>query len=233
MDSESLKRAVGWKAVEWIQDGMVLGLGTGSTVRHLLDAIAGRRAEGELTRIVGVPTSEDTRRRAEALGIPLGDLSSHPRIDVALDGADEVTPDLDLIKGLGGALLREKLVAISAASFIILADHSKLVTRLGEKAPVPVEVDPFGIGIQEPFLRSFGCEPTLRRTPDGHPIATDGGNLLVDCHFRGGIEDPEALALALDRRPGIMEHGLFLGMATRLVVASAGGIEVVERRREG
>jgi ribose 5-phosphate isomerase A len=208
---------------------MVVGLGTGSTVRHLLDAIAERRARGELQRLIGVPTSEATRLRSENLGIPLGTLSSHPHLDVALDGADEFDPSLDLIKGLGGALLREKLVAVAAGSFIALVDESKRVARLGEKVPLPVEVDSFGLGIQHDFLRALGADPLLRRGPDGEPRRTDGGNVILDCHFAAGILDPEGLALELDRRPGILEHGLFLKMTDRVLVASPNGVEILER----
>lgn len=228
-DAEAQKRAAAYRAADWIEDGMVVGLGTGSTVRHLLGAIAERRAAGELGGIVGVPTSEDTRIRSERLGIPLGDLQSHPRIDIALDGADEVTPSLDLIKGLGGALLREKLVAVDAGSFVALVDESKQVDRLGRKAPLPVEIDPFGLGIQVPFLKAIGCEPRLRTSADGRPFVTDGGNVILDCRFNDGIPDPQGLALELDRRPGVLEHGLFLKMTDRVVVAAAGGVQVLER----
>lgn len=227
--AEAQKRAAAYRAAEWIEDGMVVGLGTGSTVRYLLEAIGERRSAGDLGSIVGVPTSEDTRARSEKLGIPLGDLQSHPRIDIALDGADEVTPSLDVIKGLGGALLREKLVAVDAGSFVVLVDESKRVDRLGRKAPLPVEVDPFGLGIQIPFLKSLGCDPVLRNGSDGRPFVTDGGNLILDCRFADAIPDPEGLALELDSRPGVLEHGLFLRMADRVVVAAAAGVEVLER----
>jgi ribose 5-phosphate isomerase A len=228
-DSEALKRAVAERAIDWIEDGMVVGLGTGSTMRHLLDVIAERRAAGGLPRIIGVPTSEDTRRRAERLGIPLSDLAAHPRLDVALDGADEFSPSLDLIKGLGGALLREKLVAVASRSFIALVDESKRVERLATKAPVPVEVDAFGAGIQYDFLRSLGGDPRIRNGGDGQPLVTDGGHLIIDCHFPDGLADPEEIALELDRRPGVMEHGLFLGMTDRVLVAGQSGVEILER----
>ena len=228
-DSESLKRAVGERAVEWIEDGMVVGLGTGSTVRHLLDVIGERRAAGELQSIVGVPTSEDTRIRATRLGIPLGDLTSHPHLDVALDGADEFDPALDLIKGLGGALLREKLVAIASNAFIALVDESKRVPKLGTKAPVPVEIDPYSAGIQYEFLREMGSDPRLRKDAQGGEFRTDGGNLIIDCYFPDGLADAESIALELDRRPGVMEHGLFLGLAGRVLVAGADGVVVLER----
>lgn len=228
-DSETLKRAVAERAIDWIEDGMVVGLGTGSTVRHLLDVIAERRSEGGLGRIVGVPTSEDTRQKAERLGIPLSDLTSNPTLDVALDGADEFDPSLDLIKGLGGALLREKLVAVASRSFIALVDESKRVPHLGTKAPVPVEVDAFGIGIQFDFLRSLGGDPRVRVGSDGQPRVTDGGHLIIDCYFHDGLSDPVGIALELDKRPGVMEHGLFLGMTERVLVAGEGSVIVLER----
>ncbi len=231
--SEELKRAVGFEAAALIEEGMTVGLGTGSTVRYLLEAVGERRRRGELASIVGVPTSEDTRRRAEGLGIPLTDLSASPRIDLTLDGADEVDPALDVIKGLGGALLREKLVATASSRFVVLVDASKRVAQLGEKAPLPVEIDPFSLGIQLPFLRDLGCEPVLREGADGAPFLTDGGNLIVDCHFPQGIADAEALAATLDRRPGIFEHGLFLGMVERVLVGTENGVEVTTRSAGG
>jgi ribose 5-phosphate isomerase A len=227
--TDELKRRAAYHAAGWIEDRMVVGLGTGSTVHHLLTAIAEARARGELSAIVGIPTSEDTRGRSEALGIPLSDLTAHPRVDLTLDGTDEFDPSLDLIKGLGGALLREKLVAIASERVVVLADESKRVGRLGEKAPLPVEVDPFGIGIQEPFLRELGCEPHLRRRTDGGPLVTDGGNYIFDCTFVGGIPDPAAIAAALDSRPGIVEHGLFLAIADVVVVAGGAGVQDLRR----
>jgi ribose 5-phosphate isomerase A len=227
MDTEALKRAAAERAAEWIRDGMTLGLGTGSTVRHLLDVIAERRAGGEWRGVVGVPTSVDTERRATRLGIPLATLAERPRIDLTIDGADEVDPELRLIKGLGGALLREKIVAAASASLVIVADATKVVSRLGTKAPLPVEVDPFGEPIQPGFLRSLGAEPVLRRRADGAPLVTDGGNHIFDCRFADGIGDAEALEARLALRPGIIETGLFLGLATAAVIAREGGVEVM------
>lgn len=228
-NADELKRVVGVRAAEYIEDGMVVGLGTGSTVRYLLEAIVARRARGELQRIVGIPTSEATQRIAESTGIPLTDLERNPRVDLALDGADEFDPSVDLIKGLGGALLREKLVATAAADFVVLVDESKRVSRLGEKAPLPVEIAEFGYGIQMPFLRDLGCEPTLRLGADRTPFRTDGGNLVIDCRFPAGIADAPGLAAVLDGRPGIFEHGLFLGMARSVIIAGEAGIQVLER----
>lgn len=229
-DAEALKRAAAERAAEWIRDGMTLGLGTGSTVRHLLDVIAERRAAGEWQNIVGVPTSDDTEQRARRLGIPLATLAERPRMDVTIDGADEVDPRLRLIKGLGAALLREKVVAAASRELVIVADESKVVDRLGTKAPLPVEVDPFGEPIQIDFIRSLGAEPTLR-AKDGAVVVTDGGNHILDCRFPDGIADPEDVERRLLLRPGILECGLFLGMASAVVIAGSGGIEV--RTREG
>jgi ribose 5-phosphate isomerase A len=227
--AEALKRNAAARAAEWIADGITLGLGTGSTVRHLLDVIAERRAAGEWTGVVGVPTSVDTERRARALGIPLATLAERPRIDLTIDGADEVDPELRLIKGLGGALLREKIVAAASAGLVIVADESKVVQRLGTRSPLPVEVDPFGEPVQPDFLRSLGCEPVQRRREDGSPYVTDGGNHVLDCRFPDGIADPEGLERALALRPGIVESGLFLGMATAAVIAGASGVRVLRR----
>jgi ribose 5-phosphate isomerase A len=227
-EAEALKRAAAERAAEWIEDGITLGLGTGSTVRHLLDVIAERRAAGEWRGVVGVPTSEDTAARSRALGIPLATLDERPEIDLTIDGADEVDPALRLIKGLGAALLREKIVAAASRALVIVADESKVVERLGTRAPLPVEVDPFGAAIQPAFLRALGAEPVLR-VRDGAPVVTDGGNRIFDCRFPGGIDDPEALEARLALRPGIVESGLFLGMATAAVIAGADGVRVIGR----
>lgn len=227
--AESLKRRAAERAAEWIRDGMTVGLGTGSTVRHLLDHLAERRAVGEWGSIVGVPTSEQTAARARELGIPLRTLDEAPGVDLTIDGADEVDPELRLIKGLGGALLREKIVAVASRRLVIIVDESKVVAKLGTRSPLPVEVDPFGAAIQLPFLRSLGADPTLRPGPGGDPFVTDGGNLILDCRFPGGIDDPEELEARLDGRVGVMENGLFLGLASAVVVAGSGGVRVMER----
>ncbi len=231
--AEELKRDAARRAAEWIREGMIVGLGTGSTVRPLLQEIADLRDRGELSGIVGVPTSDDTRRRAGALGIPLGSIEEHPRIDLTIDGADEVDPRLRLIKGLGGALLREKIVATASREVMIIVDGTKLVERLGTRAPLPVEVDPFGASVHRAFLRSLGAEPELRLGEDGEPFRTDGGHLIFDCRFPAGISDPEALDLRLARRPGIVESGLFLGIAERVVIARPEGVEVRSIDRRG
>jgi ribose 5-phosphate isomerase A len=229
IEADRLKRAAADRAAAWIEDGMTLGLGTGSTVRHLLDVIAERRASGTWMDVVGVPTSEDTTRRARALGIPLATLDERPRVDLTIDGADEVDPELRLIKGLGGALLREKIVAVASARLVIVADASKVVARLGTRAPLPVEVDPFGARVHRDFLRTLGCDPVLR-SREGEPVRTDGGHLIFDCRFPDGIPAPEELELTLATRAGIVESGLFLGMATAAVIADTDGVRVMEAR---
>jgi ribose 5-phosphate isomerase A len=228
--TEARKRAAAAGAVSLIKSGMVLGLGTGSTVRPLLEMIAARLESGSLSGILGVPTSEDTASRSRALGIPLVTLDEQPRVDLAIDGADEIDPRLNLIKGLGGALLREKLVACAARRFVIVADEGKLVRRLGTRAPLPVEVVPFGWTTHLAFLRKLGARPELRRKGDGTPVVTDSGNYLVDCRFPRGIPSPAALSRTLAARPGMVEHGLFLGMADRAIVAGVSGLTVLRRR---
>ena len=227
--ADALKRAAARRSAERIRDGMKLGLGTGSTVRFLLEEIAEQRARGEWKGVVGVPTSVDTERRARQLGIPLGTLDEHPRLDLTIDGADEVDPSLDLIKGLGGALLREKIVAMASAEVVIVVDAAKLVERLGTKAPLPVEVDPFGHTVHADFFEGLGAAPGLRATDGGDPVVTDGGNLVYDLRFENGIPDPAAIGARLDARPGVVENGLFLGIATAVVVADRSGTRVLER----
>jgi len=226
---DDLKRAAALRAIEYITSGTVIGLGTGSTVRPLLDLLGERLAAGALRDVIAIPTSEDTAIRCRALGIPLTTLDEHPQLALALDGADEVGPRLDLIKGLGGALLREKLVARAAKRFVVVADASKRVRKLGTRAPVPVEVVPFGWSTHLAFFGKLGAEPALRRTAAGAPFVTDEGHYLVDCRFPRGIKDPAAVARALARRPGIVEDGLFLRMAHVAVLAGASGVKVLKR----
>ncbi len=226
---DDLKRAAACRAADFVASGTVIGLGTGSTVRPLLDALAERLAGGALTGVLAVPTSEDTAARCRTLGIPLTTLEAHPRLALVIDGADEIGPGLDLIKGMGGALLREKLVVGASRRFVVIADVSKRVRRLGTRAPVPVEVVPFGWSLHLPFFAELGALPALRCAADGRPFITDEGHYIVDCRFPRGISDPRALARALRRRPGIVEHGLFLGMARAAVVAGPRGVRVIER----
>ncbi len=224
---EEQKRRAAERAVEYVEDGMVLGLGTGSTARHVLEVLAERRRAGELQRIVGVPTSRETSRLARELGIPLTSLEDEPRLDLAIDGADEVAPDLSLIKGLGGALLWEKIVATASDRLVIVVDEGKLVNRLGERAPLPVEVVPFGWTTHLAFLDLLGAHPTLRRSADGTPFTTDGGHYLLDCRFDDGILEPDRIERELSQRVGVVETGLFLHMAEVVVVGSSSGVRVL------
>ena len=224
-----LKQRAGEAAMAFVRDGMALGLGTGSTTRFFIDAVGAAVRAGRLKNIRGVPTSIRSEEQARSLGIPLTTLAECPRLDVAVDGADEVDPQLDLTKGLGGALLREKIVAQAAAMFVVIADASKNVPRLGTKAPLPVEVVPFAHEVQALFLRTLGCEPALRRAPDGKTYVTDNGNYIYDCRFANGIDDPARLAEALSQRAGIVEHGLFLDTASVVLLAHPDRVE--ERRR--
>ncbi len=221
------KRLAAERAVEFVEDGMVLGLGTGSTARHVLEVLAERRRAGALRRIVGVPTSRATRQAALELGIPLASLDDEPRLDLALDGADEVNPELNLIKGLGGALLWEKIVATASDRLVIVVDEGKLVERLGERAPLPVEVVPFGWTTHLAYLDLLGAQPTLRRARDGAPFTTDGGHYLLDCRFEDGIIEPDRIEREIRQRVGVVETGLFLGMADTVVVGGAGGVRVL------
>ena len=218
--------------MELIEDGMKLGLGTGSTARHVLQLIAERRKRGELADVVGVPTSRATEDLARELGIPLTTLDKNPRLDLAIDGADEVDPGLNLIKGLGGALLWEKIVASAADRLVIVCDESKLVQRLGDKAPVPIEVVPFAYQVHVPFLEDLGGRPQLRENDGGMPFVSDGGHYIIDCYFEDGISDPWRLEAELKHRAGIVETGLFLDMAESVVVAAANGISVLARAQD-
>lgn len=225
---DDLKREAAEKAVEFVKSGMVVGLGTGSTAVHAVNAIGQLLRDGRLHDILAIPTSEVTAGNARKWGIPLTDFDNHPAIDVTIDGADEVTPDLDVMKGLGGALLREKIVASVSKRLIIVADDSKHVTRLGTKAPVPIEVIPFAREPVTAFLKSIGGDPVLR-LEEGQSYVTDEKNIIIDCYFVGGIENAAALAQTLINQPGIVEHGMFLGLATQAIFAGPGGIEIVTR----
>lgn len=212
---------------------MTLGLGTGSTVRWFLEALGRALAGGDLRDIRGVPTSVDTETRCRELGIPTLALDAGTRLDLAIDGADEVTPEVDLIKGLGGALLREKIVVQAADRFLVVADSGKEVSRLGERSPLPVEVVPFAFQAHLPYFRSLGAEPTPRTGKDGALVRTDNGNHIVDLRFSPSIPDPRALERELAGRAGVVETGLFLGVADRVLVGT--GERVVSRegaRRE-
>jgi ribose 5-phosphate isomerase A len=232
MDVEAQKRTAAARAVEFVGPGMRVGLGTGSTARHFVELLAERVRQG--LDIVAVPTSETTRRDAERLGIPLTSLDETPVLDITVDGADEIAPDLSLIKGGGGALLREKIVATASARMIVIADESKWVPTLG-RFPLPIEVVPFGLAATrravEAAAAGAGCPgpALLRRGKDGHAFVTDGGHWILDAALER-IADPNVLADRLAAIAGVVEHGLFVGMAQAAVLAGANGVRVVERR---
>jgi ribose 5-phosphate isomerase A len=217
-------------ALKFVQSGMIVGLGTGSTADQFLQALSAAIKAGTIRDIRGVPTSRQSERRAEALGIPLLTLAECPEPDVTIDGADEVAPNLDLIKGLGGALLREKIVAQNSRRLVIIADASKSVAKLGTHSMLPVEVVPFAHEVQEPFLRSLGATPALRRGADGTAFVTDNGNYIYDCRFENGIEQPGELEARLRGRAGVVETGLFLGLASVALVADEEGVKEYTRK---
>lgn len=225
----NLKQIAAVRAVDHVSDGMVLGLGTGSTTAYAIDELGARLAAGRLRDIVGVPTSEATAQRARGLGIPLTTLVEQPVLDLVIDGADEVDPHLDLIKGMGGALLREKIVAVAARRFITIVDESKLVARLGTRGPLPAEVTQFAWEAHARWLAGLGCRAELRREADGAPYVTDNHNYIIHCTFPDGIADAGVLDAQLHAQPGILEHGLFLGLATDVIVAGQDGVRSLKR----
>lgn len=230
MNIEALKQQAGEKAVTLaVRPGMVIGLGTGSTAVHAVRKIGQLWQAGALPGIIGIPTSEATAQDAQRLGIPLGTLDAYPHIDVTIDGADEVDPHFNLIKGLGGALLREKIVATASKRMVIVADERKRVTQLGTRAPVPVEVVPFAERPCTDYLLSLGAAIAKRMDKNGEPFITDENNIILDCTFAEGIPNPVTLAQAIRQQPGVVEHGLFLGLATDVVLAATGGIEILQR----
>src|SRR5215468_3015662 len=229
---DELKRQAAARALEEVRDGMKLGLGTGSTAKHFVELLGARVRAG--LNVVGVPTSEATRADALACGIPLTTLDEIDRLDLTVDGADEVDPSLNLIKGGGGALLREKIVAAASDRMIVIADESKWVDALG-RFPLPVEVIPFGLAATRRAMeRAFAAagvsgQMVLRKGKDGHVFVTDGGHWIVDSHL-GRIADAPRLAGLLNAIPGVVESGLFVGLASMVILAGANGIRVVERR---
>lgn len=227
-DRNTLKKMAGEKAVEYIESGMVVGLGFGSTAIHSLRLIGELIRRGELEGIQAIPTADLIADEARRAGIPLTSLEEHPRIDVTIDGADEVDPELNLIKGGGGALLREKIVAQATTLNIIVVDEQKFSPVLGTNFDLPIEIVPFGWRPLEEYLRSIGAEPQLRTKADGKSFVTDSGNFILDCHF-GTIDDPYALSAELKSRAGIVEHGLFLDLASEVIIAAGDGIRSLKR----
>ncbi|QIO99887.2 MULTISPECIES: ribose-5-phosphate isomerase RpiA [Bradyrhizobium] len=237
MNMDQLKRQAAARALEEVRDGMQLGLGTGSTAKHFVELLGERVAAG--LKVIGVPTSEATRLDAIRCGVPLTTLDEIDHLDITIDGADEIDPELNLIKGGGGALLREKIVAAASDRMIVIADDTKWVPTLG-KFPLPIEVIPFGLGatrraIEKAFAEcGVSGQMAVRNAKggdkDGHVFVTDGGHWIVDAKL-GRIEDPARLAKALSVIPGVVEHGLFIGLASSAVLAGGEGIRVIERRK--
>jgi ribose 5-phosphate isomerase A len=231
MDVEAQKRAAAARAVELVRPGMRLGLGTGSTAKNFVDLLA-ERVRGGLD-VVAVPTSEVTRAQAERLGITLTTLDETPELDLTIDGADEIALDLTLIKGGGGALLREKIVAAASAKMLVIADQSKWVAMLG-RFPLPIEIAPFGAAATrravEAATAAAGCPgpAPIRKAANGHAFVTDGGHWLLDAQLQR-IPDPQTLAARLSAVPGVMEHGLFIGLARTAIVAGPDGVRLIER----
>jgi ribose 5-phosphate isomerase A len=231
MDIEAQKRQAAALALEWVRPGMRLGLGTGSTARHFVELLAERVRAGLV--VTGVATSEATRADAERLGVPLTTLDATPELDLTVDGADEVAPDLSLIKGGGGALLHEKIVAAASARMLVIADESKWVPVLG-RYPLPIEVVPFGLTSTrravEAAASAAGCPGAARprRNSNGHAFVTDSGHWILDAKLER-IAEPERLAARLSAIPGVVEHGLFIGIAQAAILAGPGGVRVVER----
>ncbi len=225
---DELKQEAAFRAVESVESGMVVGLGSGSTANFAVQRIAERLRSGKLNRIVGIPSSTRTEKLAIELGIPLIGFDEKQQIDINIDGADEVDPDLNLIKGGGGALLREKVVAQASRQNIIIVDESKLSPHLGTKWALPVEVIAFACKTEAAFLQSCGASVSIRCKDDGSYFRTDQDNLILDADF-GPIADPVGLAAQLNERAGIVEHGLFLGLASDVIVAETGGIRHLKR----
>lgn len=230
MNSDDYKRAAAEAALTFVENGMKLGLGTGSTAAYFVEGLAAKVREG--LDVVAVPTSEATAALATRLGIKLATLDDIPYLDLTVDGADEIDADLRLIKGGGGALLREKIVATASDRMLVIADHTKFVETLGA-FPLPIEIVRFGsratINLIEALAADVGCtgELKIRAKPDGSPFQTDSGNLILDCHF-GRIEDADGLADALQIIPGVVEHGLFLDIAAAAIMAGPDGLKVID-----
>ncbi|XP_068639865.1 probable ribose-5-phosphate isomerase 2 [Aristolochia californica] len=229
LTQEDLKRIAAYKAVDFVESGMVVGLGTGSTACHAVARIAELLRLGKLQNVVGIPTSKKTEEQALSLGLPLSDLVTHPTVDIAIDGADEVDPCFNLIKGRGGSLYREKMVESRCGRFIVIVDKSKLVKKLGEGGhAIPVEVVPFGWNVTlkklQFLFKSSGCVAQLRTCSDGKPFLTDNLNYIVNLYFENGIDDLNSASDAVKRIVGVVEHGMFLDMTSTLIVAGTDGV---------
>jgi len=224
-----LKQAVASEAVRLVRDGTVVGLGSGSTASIAIRLI-GDRVREESLDIVGVPTSAESERLGRESGIRIGTLDEHPKVDMTIDGADEVDPRLDLVKGLGGALVREKMVAVATELEVIVVDESKLVDHLCQKAPLPVEIVRFAHQATMRRLKALGSEPVLRLR-NGEPFVSDNGNFIADCRF-GKVEDAKSLEAELNLVPGVVDNGLFVGLADKVMVASRDGVRILDRTQQ-
>jgi ribose 5-phosphate isomerase A len=224
-DYENEKRLAAARSLDYVADGMSLGLGSGSTAEHVIRLLGERVAQGLQVR--GVPTSARTRELAKQCGVPLTTLEDCAELDLTIDGADEVAPDLSLMKGGGGALLHEKIVASASRQMIVVTDSRKIVSQLGA-FPLPVEVIPVACKLVAQRIARLGCSPKRRLSADGGPFVTEEGNAILDCPF-GRIDDPQRLAAELDALPGVVEHGLFVGMASLVLVGRGASVQVIER----
>ncbi len=220
-----LKEMAAREAVKYVDDDMVIGLGSGTTATIAIKLLGEKVKEG--MSIIGIPTSKESERIAEEAGITIGELRAHPPVDLTIDGADEVDPQLNLIKGLGGALVREKIVASHSNLEIIVVDGGKMVERLGQRAPVPVEIIRFAHEATANRLEKLGCVCRIRLRND-QPLVTDNGNLIVDCRFPK-IEDPQKLEATINAIPGVVDNGLFVGMVDKVIVATNDGIKILEK----
>jgi ribose 5-phosphate isomerase A len=227
---DQLKRMAAHRAVEYVQSGMTIGLGSGSTFRFVLERIGDLLRSGRLKDVAGVPSSNQTQKIAEQMGIPLTAFEHEPLLDLTIDGADEVDPELNLIKGGGGALLREKILAQSSRCNIIIVDYRKMSLQLGTRWALPIEVLPFALRPTHKYLAELGAAVSVRKTAAGDPLRTDQDNLILDANF-GPIEDLQDLAFKLSARAGIIAHGLFLGLADKVIVAEKDGIKHLKRHR--
>ncbi|KAK9064584.1 hypothetical protein SSX86_015966 [Deinandra increscens subsp. villosa] len=232
LTQDDLKKIAAYKAVEFVESGMVLGLGTGSTAKHAIDRIGELLSQKKLTNIIGIPTSTQTHEQALGLGIPLSDLDTHPVLDLAIDGADEVDPDMNLVKGRGGSLLREKMIEGCCKKFVVIVDESKLVDYIGGSGlALPVEIVPFcwkftAMKLESMFMEA-GCVAKLRvENGNGKAYVTDNGNYIVDLYLKKDIGDLRAAGDAILRLAGVVEHGMFIDMATTLIVAGELGVTV-------
>jgi len=235
LSQDELKKQAAWKAVEYVRSDTVIGLGTGSTAAFAVDRIGQLLKDGVLKNIIAVPTSIRTYEQAKSLGIPLATLDEQPALDVAIDGADEVDPNLDVVKGRGGALLREKMVEMASKTFVCIVDDSKLVKGLGgSKLAMPVEVTQFCWKYNLVRLQNLpevkGCRAELRME-NGKPYVTDNSNYIIDLYFEEPIKDSHAAAKAILSLEGVVEHGLFMDMVDVCIIAGSNGVEVQERKK--